>query len=108
MRAAGVRMEHVPNQRVRHSVSPAWFVYPFQVRVGWEEYALRRVTSAAPNSSLQRAGPLEPLATAAWYVCLDMRTWPALEPLPRAWDREPAVALAARADPLGRQPAPLE
>lgn len=75
LRRSGARIMLVPGQRVEHSFSPGWFLYPFHMRVGWEEYVLRRRSPGDPNRWLMRAGPLEPLVGLPWYVALDARAW---------------------------------
>jgi glycosyltransferase involved in cell wall biosynthesis len=98
LRAAGARVDLVPGARVEHSFSPGWFVYPFHIRVGWEEYTLRRLSPAMPNGSLRRTGPLEPLLTMLWYVCLDLRAWHRFsralgQGVVRRWARWPLVLI---------------
>ena len=75
LRSAGARVELATGQRVRHSFSPGWFIYPFHVRVGFEEHALRRASPTAHHSNLRRAGPLEPLLTALLCASVDLRSW---------------------------------
>lgn len=75
LRRSGAQIRLVPGQRVEHSFSPGWFLYPFHMRVGWEEYVLRRRRPSDPNRWLMRAGPLEPLVGLPWYVALDARQW---------------------------------
>jgi Glycosyl transferase family 2 len=100
LRATGARVDLVPGQRVRHSFSPGWFVYPFHVRVGFEEHALRRAGPAARGSTLRRTGPLEPLLTAVLCAVVDLRSWVrfsrALGSSPtRRWASWPLVALSS-------------
>lgn len=98
----GKRIALVPGQRVEHSFSAKWFVYPFHMRVGWEEYTLRRRNSNTPNRWLMRAGPVEPLATMLFYVAVDSRTWfrysrqLGLSPTGR-WARLPLLLLVSTA-----------
>jgi glycosyltransferase involved in cell wall biosynthesis len=105
LRRNGKRIDLVPGQRVEHSFSAKWFLYPFHIRVGWEEYALRRRNPNDPNRWLMRAGPLEPVANMLFFVAVDSRTWfrysrqISLGPVGR-WARLPAllaVSTAARA-----------
>jgi glycosyltransferase involved in cell wall biosynthesis len=104
LREAGARIELVPGQRADHSFSPKWFLYPFHIRVGWEEYALRRVGPNPPSRWTRRAGPFEPLVAMPWYVCLDLRAWLRYSKAlglgaPRRWGRWPLIlipSIAAR------------
>jgi glycosyltransferase involved in cell wall biosynthesis len=76
LRAAGLRIDYVSAQRVRHSFSPRWFFFQLKPRTGYEEWRLRRVDADVPNRWMRFLGPIEPLATAALYIAVDLETWP--------------------------------
>jgi len=73
--SSGACVRLVPEQRVAHSFSLGWFFYPFRLRVGWEEYTLRRRHRNIPNRWMMLAGPFEPILTMFWYVGLDVPRW---------------------------------
>lgn len=75
LRRSDARLRLVPEQRVAHSFSLRWFFYPFRVRVGWEEYEIRRRSAESPHRWMMRAGPLEPLLTMIWYMGLEVPRW---------------------------------
>lgn len=104
VRENGLSVQIVPGQRVAHSFTLGWFLYPFHVRVGWEEHTLRRRDPRTPNRWMMLAGPVEPVLTTVLYVGLDLRRWLRFSRYlgvraPRRWARLPlvlALSVAAR------------
>lgn len=75
LRRSGIRVTFQPEQRVRHVFTWSWWVRRLHVRFGYEVYLLRRVNPAAQYRWTQRLWLLEPAATMAWHVLLDVPQW---------------------------------
>ncbi len=72
---SGISVTFQPGQRVRHVFTWAWWVRRLHVRFGYEVYLLRRLNPSARYGWTQRLWLLEPAATMAWHVLLDVPQW---------------------------------
>lgn len=76
LRNDGARIAFVPDQRAQHSFKLfRWFLYPFQVRVGYEEHVARRMAPTTHYRWLMKTGPVEPLLTMLFTVAWDVEIW---------------------------------
>ena len=74
-RRRGINVHFQPRQRVAHSFNLRWWVTKLHVRFGHEVYRLRRIHAGQEMRWTRFLGPLEPLATCAWHVLLDVPQW---------------------------------
>ena len=71
---SGADLRLQPHQKCVHSFG--WFYWlKLHYRYGYEVYEMRRLDPLYPNRWITRAGPLEPLATLAWHMLLDVPRW---------------------------------
>ena len=71
----GLPLRFQPEQRVHHVFSWSWWVKRLHPRFGHEVYLLRRLNPGAKYRWTRRLGILEPIATMAWHVILDVPQW---------------------------------
>jgi glycosyltransferase involved in cell wall biosynthesis len=71
----GLSLRFQPDQRVRHVFTWRWWLKRLHLRFGHEVYLLRRLNPGARHAWTRRLGILEPLATMAWHVLLDVPQW---------------------------------
>ena len=64
-----------PEQRVYHAFNFRWWITRLHVRFGHEVHLLRRLNPQARHRWVRRLGPLEPLASMAWHMALDLPQW---------------------------------
>jgi hypothetical protein len=74
-RARGIEVYFQPRQRVSHAFNFRWWVSRLHVRFGHELYSLRRIHPDQQMRWVRFLGPLEPVATCAWHVILDVPQW---------------------------------
>lgn len=72
---SGFPIRFQPDQRVRHVFTLRWWLTRLHVRFGYEVFLLRRLNPSARYGWAQRLYFLEPLATMAWHVALDIPQW---------------------------------
>ncbi len=64
-----------PDQRVQHVFTWGWWLKRLHVRFGYEVFLLRRLNPAARYRWTRKLGFVEPLATMAWHMLLDIPQW---------------------------------
>jgi hypothetical protein len=74
-RSRGIDLHFEPRQRVAHAFNFGWWVSRLHVRFGHEVYRLRRIHDEQQMRWTRFLGPLEPVATSAWHVLLDVPQW---------------------------------
>jgi len=72
---SGHTIRFQPDQRVRHVFTWRWWLRRLHFRFGHEVYLLRRLNPDAPHAWTRRLGILEPVATMAWHVMVDVPQW---------------------------------
>jgi glycosyltransferase involved in cell wall biosynthesis len=72
---SGVKVGFQPQQQVAHAFTFRWWVTRLHVRFGHEVYRLRRIDVRQQKRWVRFLGLLEPPATFAWHVCLDVPQW---------------------------------
>ncbi len=72
---SGLSIQFRPDQRVRHVFTWNWWLKRLHVRFGYEVFLLRRLNPAARHGWTQKLWIVEPLATMAWHVVLDIPQW---------------------------------
>ncbi len=71
----GVSIQFNPGQRVQHVFTWSWWLKRLHVRFGYEVFLLRRLNPSARFGWTRKLGIVEPLATMAWHVLLDIPQW---------------------------------
>ena len=71
----GLAVRFQQEQRVRHVFTWRWWLRRLHVRFGHEVYLLRRLNAGTRYGWTRRLSVLEPLATMAWHVVLDVPQW---------------------------------
>ncbi|HUA86381.1 MAG TPA: glycosyltransferase [Bryobacteraceae bacterium] len=74
-RGAGLAIRFQSGQRVRHVFTWRWWLTRLHVRFGYEVFLLRRLNPSARHAWIQRLSLVEPLATMAWHMALDIPQW---------------------------------
>jgi hypothetical protein len=72
---SGVKVYFQPEQQVAHAFTFRWWITRLHVRFGHEVYRLRRIDVRQQQRWVRFLGLLEPPATCAWHVCLDLPQW---------------------------------
>jgi hypothetical protein len=71
----GLSIRFQPDQSVQHVFTWHWWLKRLHVRFGYEVFLLRRLTRSAPYGWARKLGLVEPLATMAWHILLDVPQW---------------------------------
>jgi glycosyltransferase involved in cell wall biosynthesis len=71
----GLSMRFQPDQRVQHVFTWRWWLSRLHVRFGYEVFLLRRLNPSARHGWTRKLGLVEPLATMAWHMLLDIPQW---------------------------------
>jgi glycosyltransferase involved in cell wall biosynthesis len=74
-RASGVSVKFQPGQRVEHAFDLRWWLTRLHVRFGHEVHRLRRIHDSQAHRWVRHLSVLEPVATFAWHVALDVPQW---------------------------------
>jgi hypothetical protein len=75
LRDEGAYMVLQPRQRVTHYFAWRYWLVSLHFRYGYEVYMLRRLNDQYPDQWIRQLGVLEPVATMAWHVMLDVPRW---------------------------------
>jgi len=71
----GLSIRFQPDQRVQHVFTWRWWLKRLHVRFGYEVFLLRRLNPSASYGWTRKLGFVEPLATMAWHILLDVPQW---------------------------------
>jgi glycosyltransferase involved in cell wall biosynthesis len=71
----GIPIRFQRDQRVRHVFGWRWWLTRLHVRFGYEVFLLRRLNPSGRHGWTKQLRLVEPLATMAWHILLDIPQW---------------------------------
>jgi glycosyltransferase involved in cell wall biosynthesis len=72
---SGLNIRFQSDQRALHTFTWRWWITRLHTRFGYEIFLLRRLNPSAQHAWTRHLSLVEPLATMAWHVALDLPQW---------------------------------